>query len=312
MPNPWNGKVILEAFWWDCWNGQFPGAWGTGDWYTYLAKLAPRLKALGFDGIWTPPPVKSASPASSSMGYLPFDFYDLGHKNQQGAVQTHFGTQDSFLRMIAVAHANGLDVYPDIVLDHCDGGSLDPGAPPDVQSRWARFNYSGFAGPNTGRWPKSWLDFHSNPVHWNLAGEWPKIIFSRDICYQGRCSDSGKGDQNCYMRSNARDWLVWFVKQTGIDGFRFDDVKGFPPEVVEDLPFNAMGSRKEYFSVGEFVDWQDYSNLDNWADATQNRCGTFDYFLRNALVNLVQSNGYFDVGSLPGCQQQNRHKTVPF
>ena len=46
MSNPWNGKVVLEAFWWNCWNGNYPH-----DWYTYLAKLAPRLAAMGFDGI---------------------------------------------------------------------------------------------------------------------------------------------------------------------------------------------------------------------------------------------------------------------
>ena len=42
--NPWNGKVVLQASWWDCWNEQYPQ-----DWYTYLAKLSPRLRALGFD-----------------------------------------------------------------------------------------------------------------------------------------------------------------------------------------------------------------------------------------------------------------------
>ena len=306
MANPWNGKVVLEAFHWDCWNNQYPG-----DWYTFLAKLAPRLRALGFDGIWTPPPVKGSAPAVNNMGYFPFDYYDIGQKNQQGSVPTRFGTQDAFLRLIAVAHANGLEVYPDIVLDHCDGGALDASSP-QLPIRSTDFHYSAFAGANAGRWPKSWLDFHANPVHWSLQGDWPQSQFGPDICYQGRCSDSGNADPNCYMRSNARAWFVWFVKQTGVDGFRFDDVKGFPPEVVEDLLYNAMGASTEYFCVGEFVDWQAASDLDDWASATLSRSGTFDYYLRNALVNLVESNGYFDVGSLPSSQQQNRYKTVPF
>ena len=79
MNNPWNGKVVLEVFWKNCWNGNYPF-----DWYTYLAKLAPRLAAMGFDGIWTPPPCKDTN-AESNMGYTPYDYYDLGQKNQNGA-----------------------------------------------------------------------------------------------------------------------------------------------------------------------------------------------------------------------------------
>jgi alpha-amylase len=67
--NPWNGEAVLQAFWWDCWNERYPQ-----DWYTYLAKLAPRLRDTGFDGIWIPSPVKG-NPGSNSMGYDPFDHY---------------------------------------------------------------------------------------------------------------------------------------------------------------------------------------------------------------------------------------------
>ena len=38
LGNPWNGKVVLQAFWWDARNDRYPQ-----NWYTYLAKLAPRL-----------------------------------------------------------------------------------------------------------------------------------------------------------------------------------------------------------------------------------------------------------------------------
>jgi len=51
--NPWNGKVVLQCFWWDCKNQRYQTSPdGTGGWYTYLAKLAPRLRDMGFDGIW--------------------------------------------------------------------------------------------------------------------------------------------------------------------------------------------------------------------------------------------------------------------
>jgi len=311
MNNPWNGKAVLEAFWWNVNDGNY-----LFDWYTCLAKLAPRLAAMGFDGIWTPPPCKSSDPnnnvANADMGYTPFDYYDLGQKNQKGCVGTRFGTQDAFLRLVAVAHANGLEVYPDIVLDHCGPGAPDPSSPfTDPQQNYTVIQPLGFAGPGTGRWPRNWLDFHMNPVHWNGIGDWIANNGGPDFCYQGRCSDSGNADPNCATRQNARAWFVWFVLQTGVDGFRFDDVKGYPPEVVGDFLYNAMGDRVDYFCVGEFVS-STSSDLDIWAAGTSNRSGTFDYPLRFALLNLVASNGYYDVGSLPSQQQQDRLKTVPF
>jgi len=303
VSNSWNGKAVLEVFWWNCWNGNYPF-----DWYTYLAKLAPRIAALGFDGIWTPPPSKDTN-AQNNMGYTPYDYYDIGQKNQNGATGTRFGTQDSFLRLVAVAHANGLEVYPDIVLDHCGGGSIDPSAP---WSNWyTDFHPNGFGGHGTGRWSRNWLDFHMNPVHWNGIGDWVANNGGPDFCYQGRCSDLGNANTNCAARANARAWFVWLVLQTGVDGFRFDDVKGYPPEVVGDLLYNAMGSNPYYFCVGEFVSTNS-SDLDTWAQGTWDRSGTFDYPFRFALGDLVSSNGFYNVGNLPSLQQQDRFKTVPF
>ena len=96
------------------------------------------------------------------MGYDPFDHYDLGDKDQRGTLATKFGTKDELLRLIAVAHANGLDVYPDIVLNHMNGGAEDSQA---RGNNFKRFQYEGFAGAETGRWPKSHNDFHPNGGH---------------------------------------------------------------------------------------------------------------------------------------------------
>jgi alpha-amylase len=297
--NPWNGKVVLQAFWWDVRNDAYPHGW-----YTYLAKLAPRLRRLGFDGIWIPPPSKGNS-GGFSMGYDVFDHYDLGEKDQKGSVATRFGNQDELLRLVAVAHANGLEVYPDIVLNHTIGGREDPDAPGD---KFKRFRYRGFGGSDDGRWPKDHPDFHPNPGHQCTDGDICEQKFGPDICY--RDPDHGGGESGKYMRDQARAWLVWLKKQTGADGFRFDAVKHYEAYVVEDLLFNAMGPRNEYFCVGEFLGSKD--QLDGWVAATQDRCGTFDFPLREGLAAIVESGGFFDMGSLPNLQQGNRRKTAPF
>ncbi|MDR4509441.1 MAG: DUF1939 domain-containing protein [Candidatus Brocadiaceae bacterium] len=297
--NPWNGKVVLQGFFWDCWNENF-----SQDWYTYLAKLAPRLRNMGFDGIWTPPPCKGMG-GINSMGYDLFDHYDLGEKDQKGTVATRFGNKDSFLRLIAVAHANGLEVYPDIVLNHCIGAEEDVNAPGDKHKN---FRYVGFSGLQNGRWAKDHWNFHPNPDHWSSSGDWCEQIFGPDICYLDIAHGGGSNGE--YMSEKAREWFMWFKKQTDVDGFRFDAVKHYPPYVVEDLLSGVMGDRIDYFAVGEFVGSQD--QLDEWATQTQDRSGAFDFALRDALANIVEAGGLFNMGNLPNFQQKKRIKTVPF
>src|SRR5689334_731300 len=184
--NPPEVKVVFQAFWWDCLNRNYQtDPDGTGGWYTYLAKLCPRLRDLGFDGIWIPSPCKAAN-GRFGMGYDLFDHYDLGQKFQHGTTSTRFGDQDAFLRLVAVAHACGLEVYPDIVLNHLSGGSEDPAA---EGNRFKTFQYRGFAGPTAGRWPKGRLDFHPNPHHGSGGDEWRQEMFGPDVCYRGRCCD---------------------------------------------------------------------------------------------------------------------------
>ncbi len=298
--NPWNGKVVLQAFWWGAWSNNYPQ-----DWYTYLAKLAPRLRDMGFDGIWIPSPLKGWE-GVNDMGYGVFDHYDLGDKDQKGTVATRFGNKDSLLRFIAVAHANGLEVYPDVVLNHVIGGEQDPNAP---GNKFKKFRYVGFSGPESGRWPKDHWNFHPNSDHGCSEGELCGSLVGPDICYLD--AEHGGGGNGQYMRDKAREWFVWFKKQTDVDGFRIDAVKHFPAYVTEDLLFNAMGSPIEYFCVGEYVE-TNAEILDRWGDETQNRCGTFDFSLREALASILEAGGFFDMGSLPNFQQGNRIKSVPF
>ncbi len=49
--NPWNGKVVLQGFWWDYWNNNYNNGWSN-----YLSDLAPRLRDLGIDAVRVPPP----------------------------------------------------------------------------------------------------------------------------------------------------------------------------------------------------------------------------------------------------------------
>jgi hypothetical protein len=133
-------KATLQAFWWDYKNDNYPFSWSN-----YLTEMAPRLKSMGFDAIWIPPSYKNQAP--SWVGYGPMDHYDLGDKFQKGApnVYTGMGTKDELLRMIAVMHANGIEVVQDVVLNHVDGAGTATGAGgQDPEPTYSLVTNSGF------------------------------------------------------------------------------------------------------------------------------------------------------------------------
>lgn len=336
--NPWNGKVVLQGFWWDYWNNNYPNAWAD-----YLAELAPRLKDMGVDAVWIPPSYKNAG--TNSVGYSPFDHYDLGDKFQKGSVETRVGNKDQFLRMVAILHANGLEVIQDVVLNHVDNaGSQNGSGGQDAYAAanytdystngYKNFRYVSYATPasstdatnylnRSGRWPKNWTNFYPNQFNACCSNDINSVYWGPDISYesnaygQSSCTGCYNPTQSSnYMKDEARNWLVWFQKQTGVDGYRFDAVKHFSTSVVEDLLYNAQhnagfsSNGNEMFAVGEYVG--SASQMDSWANATQNRAGTFDFSLRGGIYNMVYGMGNYNLGNIPGSQQSNRYRTVPF
>lgn len=192
-------KVVFQAFWWDFWNENYRFGWAN-----YLTELAPRLKAAGFNAIWIPPAMKQANP--DFVGYMPFDNYDIGDKRQKGnghplndRMRTRVGTKDDLLRMVAVMHANGIEVIHDIVLNHngdAGGGVNTFGAPNPVGSAGAggqdpaansiatasgfkNFRYVSYGTPAIN-------EFQDD--YWTRSGRWAKNAANFFNCTSG-CND---------------------------------------------------------------------------------------------------------------------------
>src|SRR5690242_4617722 len=74
-------NVLIQGFYWDV---PSPSAGnGSADWWwDHLAARANALRQAGFTGVWIPPVLKGAS-GGYSVGYDPFDDYDLGSKLQK-------------------------------------------------------------------------------------------------------------------------------------------------------------------------------------------------------------------------------------
>ncbi len=259
QPSETVSKVVLQGFWWDYYNNNFRNGWAN-----YLTELAPRLKALGIDAVWIPPSAKNQS--ASSVGYVPFDLYDLGDKYQkQQGDTTRSGTKDELLRMIAVLHANGIEVIEDMVLNHNadpnSTGGLDPETAYSMLSAggFKNFRYVSYKTPRvdesqndywtrSGRWAKNYPNFHPNFANNCNSGDICGTFWGPDIDFEtpgafGQSSNiptSGSvtiggisrpyynpAQSGNYMLTGGREYMSWFKKQTDIDGFRFDAVKHF-------------------------------------------------------------------------------------
>jgi alpha-amylase len=302
-------KVVLQAFWWDYYNSNYHD-----DWANYLADLAPRLKAMGIDAVWIPPASKNESPGY--VGYAPFDHYDLGDKFQKGATQTRLGTKDEYLRMIAILHANGLEVIQDVVLNHVNSagsatgaGGQDPNSfSMASNSGYKNFRYVCYATPATaetqsnywnrnGRWPKNFTNFYPNQFNNCTTGDICSAWFGPDISFESNAFGASSNvvgfnpaQSSNYMRNEGRNWMMWMKKQSGVDGFRWDAVKHFPSYVQQDFSYNvkynlpswARGN-ESMFNVGEYVGSK--NELDNYingigAMSGEKMMGTFDFGLR--------------------------------
>jgi len=70
--------VMMQGFYWDCAKDEDR----LGEWWNYVIEKIPSLgkDGVGFDSIWLPPISKGAD--VGTMGYDPYDYFDLGDFDQ--------------------------------------------------------------------------------------------------------------------------------------------------------------------------------------------------------------------------------------
>lgn len=243
-PGP-GGGVLMQAFYWDVPAG--------GTWYNTVKSKLASWDAAGISAVWLPP-VSKAQNGPFSMGYDPADYFDFGHYNQHGSVETRFGSKTELQSLISTAHNYNIDVYADIVINHNSGGDLEAN-PNTGTNTYTDFN------PASGKFYRSYNDFHPNGYASNddgIFGGFPDL--SHSVPY-------------------VQDWLwkrsdgvgKYYKNTLGFDGFRFDYVKGFGGWVVRDWMNNVGG-----FAVGEYWDGN-AQLLQNWVNATNRTSSAFDF-----------------------------------
>ena len=263
--------VMMQTFYWNC--PQIEGR--EFQWWPYLQGEVAALARVGFTALWLPPANKAAS--NTSMGYDPYDYYDLGEFDQKGSVATWFGTKAALEALVAAAHAAKLQVYADFVINHNSGGDARETNPLDGQSRWTDFR------PKSGKLVRNWEWFHPSSYETSdgmTFGDMP------DLCHR-----------NPDVYTGLLECALWMVNVIGFDGFRYDFVKGYGPWMVRAIQ-ELRGLHDDVafkpFSVGEC--WDSDRTIDDWlAEANtwnDNPVSAFDFPLRYRLRDLCDTYGF--------------------
>lgn len=265
--------VMMQAFYWDC-----PRRDGLEfQWWNAVRAKVPALAQTGFTSLWLPPVHKAANLGGPSMGYDPYDYYDLGEYDQKGSIPTWFGTKQDLLALIETAHAHGISLIADMVINHNSGADGQELNPISGQKRWTLFR------PKSHKFLRNWECFHPNNYE-----RWDESTF-------GDMPDLSH--RNPYVFGEVINLARWLVEEIGFDGFRYDYVKGFSAGVVTALQeYRYLRNGQPFVPYGVAEHWGSASSSENWVNLTNfsnvNPVDAFDFSLREMLKALCDQYGF--------------------
>ena len=237
----------------------------------------PALARVGFTSLWLPPVHKAGNLGGPSMGYDPYDYYDLGDYDQKGSIPTWFGTKNDLLSLIAEAHQHRMSVIADVVFNHNSGADEQEVNPITGESRWTLFR------PKSGRFPRNWDCFH------------PSLYEACDQMVFGEMPDLAH--RNPYVYAEILKLGRWLIEDIGFDGFRYDFVKGYGANTItalQEYRYMRDGKLFQPYGVAEF--WDSASAIENWVNlvnfSNANPVDAFDFPMREMLKALCDEYGF--------------------
>lgn len=188
-----------------------PGAYHGGDFQGLITKL-DYLKEMGFTALWISPVV--ANQIRGYHGYWAIDFYRTNE---------NFGSTEKLKELVTTAHAKGIKVIFDLVVNH-----VSPAHP------WV-------GDPQYDAW------FHRRgPINnWNDQQE----------IEEGNLANLPDLDQsNPEVKKYLIEMAKWWIRETGIDGYRLDTVRHVAKEFWIDFAAEIKEEFPNFYLLGEVWD----------------------------------------------------------
>ena len=287
-----------------------------GTLWNKAAEEAKSLAASGVTSVWLPPAYKGAF-GKEDAGYAVYDLYDLGEFNQKGSIRTKYGTRDEYVKAVKALQKSKINVYADVVLNHKVGADYVEEVKASEFNDSNRYQmigedkvigaWTGFTFP--GRKDK-YSDFKWNWRHFDGI-DWDQDTLKRALYkFSGKEwneeADSENGNYDYLMGAdidfNNKDifdefvrWAVWYIKTTGIDGFRLDAVKHIPSGFCREFLMRVRElTGRELFTAGEY--WNgDVRELTSYLGEINSEASLFDVPLHYNFFHCSEAHGAYDL-----------------
>lgn len=299
---PVNGTIMQYYQWYLPNNGSL---------WDKLSGDAKNLADTGFTAVWLPPAYKNMN--QNSVGYEPYDLYDLGEFNQKNTTRTKYGTLSQYTNAITACHNNGIDVYADVVLNHKSGADYSEkvsayevyndnrlykvtGNTVNINA-WTKFTFPGRGTKYSSfKWDTSCFDGVDDygKVYLFANKSWDSNVSTENHNYDYLMGSDIDFDNQAVVKE-LKSWGIWYTNKCNLDGFRLDAVKHIKSTFYSDWLNTVRSSTgKEMFTVGEY--WSsDINALKNYLYETGYTMSLFDVPLHYNFKSAADSNGYYDL-----------------
>ena len=229
------------------------------------------IKDLGFTAIWTTPMLEDNQPRGSYHHYAVTDFYKIDGR---------FGSNEDYQRMVDACHENGMKVIMDMIPNHC--GSAHPWMKDLPFDDWihggTNYTQTNYRIQTTNDPYVSTADSIKNFDGW-FVKEMPDM-----------------NQNNPYMLTYLKQFAIWWLEYSGIDGIRVDTYVYNDPYRVAEWTKAILAEYPKLNIVGEC--WQhSAAEVAYWQSGTLNYNGydsglpsVMDFYMHDAVSNAFNQD----------------------
>ncbi len=305
-----NGTILQGFHWYSEGNGVL---------YNQMKDATPWLQDLGITAVWFPPAYKAAG-GGYSVGYDPYDLYDLGEFDQKGTIPTKYGTKEEYIAVCKTLQKHKISVIADIVINHKAGGDEkeefhvvkvdSENRQKNISEAFTIQSFTKFTFPGRG---KKYSDFVWNfncfsgvdfaeghddgifqIIHDHGDG-WEEVIGYEKGNYDYLMYNDIE-HRNPFVREELNHWGKWYHDQIFFDGVRLDAVKHQSPQFYKEWLNNLRSNTgKNIFAVGEYWAPGLLPLMLDYIEATDGCMSLFDASLHHNFHIASKEGGNYDL-----------------